>query len=136
MKKIIFLLIAILSITLTGCKWFDSPPIEPDIIGTAPVQYDAEHGIWYVTIDTVRYTITKVTINAPNIHPAPLDIDPVEGMIVTIFTSPRKNGIQAVDGTKTVENIEKMYYENHTAITIILIGLALCIICIVYAHRK
>lgn len=118
MKKIVFVLVAVLSLTLTSCSWFDSEPIEPNILGVSHLQYDAKSGLWFVTIDSTQYTIARITIpdHNPHSYGTTQDIEPVEGMIVTVFTSPHKTGIQAVMGEQSVEQIEELYHTNITAV--------------------
>jgi hypothetical protein len=59
MKKLVFALIAALSVALTSCSWFDSEPIEPKIIGTGNLQYEAKSGTWFVVVDSTQYTVAK-----------------------------------------------------------------------------
>ena len=126
MKKLVFALIAALSVALTGCSAFDSEPIEPNIIGTGNLQYEAKSGTWFVVVDSTQYTVATVTIldNNPHSYGKTQDVEPVEGMLVTVFTSPRMNGIQAVTGKQSVEQIEELYYTNSTT-GVVLLGLLL-----------
>lgn len=130
MKKLVFALIAALSVALTGCSAFDSEPIEPKIIGTGNLQYEAKSGTWFVVVDSTQYTVANVTI--PDRNPRSLgntqSIEPVEGMLVTIFTSPRKTGVQAVTGKQSVEQIEELYHTNSTVGVILLGLLLLCVL--------
>lgn len=111
MKKLIFALALALSATLTGCSWFDNTPIEPNIIGTGSVHYDAVEGFWFTEIGPTRYVVTEVDVPArnPRIMGKTQGIDPVEGIIVTLFTSPRMKGTQAVIGKQSTEQIEELY---------------------------
>lgn len=138
MKKLILGLIAALSVVLTGCSAFDSEPVEPKIIGSGNVQYDAVEGIWFTEIGTTRYALTKVTIPANNSRKIgkTQDVEPVEGMVVTLFTSPRKNGIQAVTGQQSVEQIEELYRTNSTVAVILLSLLLLCVLGIALPNTK
>lgn len=130
MRKLVFMLIAALSVALTGCSAFDSEPIEPKIIGTGNLQYEAKSGTWFVVVDSTQYTVANVTI--PDRNPRSLgntqSIEPVEGMLVTIFTSPRKTGVQAVTGKQSVEQIEELYHTNSTVGVILLGLLLLCVL--------
>lgn len=108
MKKLIFMLIAALSVALTGCSAFDSDPIKPKIIGTGNLQYEAKSGTWFVVVDSTQYTVAETQSS-----------EPVEGMLVTIFTSPRRTGVQAVNGKQSVEQIEELYHRNYTFLTVI-----------------
>lgn len=116
MKKIVFMLIAALSVALTACSAFDSMPIEPKIIGTGNLQYEAKSSTYFVVVDSTQYTIVGVTVsgyNPPSFRTTQ-DIAPVEGMLVTLFTSQRMKGVHAVTGKQTVEQIEKLYRTNDT----------------------
>ena len=130
MKKLVFALIAALSVALTGCSAFESEPIEPNIIGTGNLQYEAKSGTWFVVVDSTQYTVATVTIldNNPHSYGKTQDVEPVEGMLVTVFTSPRMNGIQAVTGKQSVEQIEELYYTNSTTGVVLLGLLLLCVL--------
>ena len=136
-KKLIFVLIAALSVALTGCSAFDSDPIEPKIIGTGNVQYEVENGIWFVVVDSTQYTIATVTIpdHNPRSFSKTQNVDPVEGMLVTVFTSPRKTGVQAVTGKQSVEQIEELYHTNETGVIIFALLFVACLIGIALPPR-
>lgn len=129
MKKLLFMFIA-LSVMLPSCSWFDSEPINPKIIGTGNIQYNTKSELWYVVVDSSQFTVTRVTIrdNNPHTYGTTKDVSPVEGMLVTIFTSERMLGLQAVTGRQSVEQIEELYYTNDTGVVIILGFLLLCIV--------
>ena len=116
MKKLVFALIAALSVALTGCSAFESEPIEPNIIGTGNLQYEAKSGTWFVAIDSIQYTVVNVKLSDRNPRSFGNNIEPVEGMVVTVFTSPRFSGIQAITGRQTAEQIEGLYHTNSTPI--------------------
>ncbi len=139
MKKLVFMLMAALSVALTSCSWLDSKPIEPDIIGTGNVQYDAVEGIWFTEIDSIRYIVTRVTIPNTNQRLAgPIqEIAPVEGMYVTLFTSPRMKGTQAVAGRQSMWQIEDIYYVNYSiGMIAILIPLLICLIGFIFCYKS
>lgn len=120
MKKFVFMLIAMFSVVVTACSTFDSDPIEPKIIGTGNLQYEAKTGTWFVVIDSTQYTITSVTI--PGHNPRTIghtDINPVEGMLVTVFTSHSMKGLQAVTGEQSVKQIEEFYHTNYTGVLVV-----------------
>ena len=130
MRKIVFMLITVFSVLLTACSAFDSAPIEPKIIGTGNLQYEAKTDTWFVVIDSSQYTITSVTIpeHSPRTLGHTQDINPVEGMLVTVFTSQRVKGLQAVTGKQSVEQIEEFYHTNSTGILVVFGILLLSII--------
>ena len=120
MKKFVFMLIAMFSVVVTACSTLDSDPIEPKIIGTGNLQYEAKTGTWFVVIDSTQYTITSVTI--PGHNPRTIghtDINPVEGMLVTVFTSHSMKGLQAVTGEQSVKQIEEFYHTNYTGLLVV-----------------
>ena len=123
MKKLIFVLIAVLSVALTGCSCFDSKPIEPKIIGTGNLQYEVKSGTWFVVVDSTQYTVTDVTVRNPDKYAFIItqNVEPVEGMSVTVFTSPRMKGVQAVTGKKSIEQIEAVYHSSASSIEILVI---------------
>ena len=130
MKKLFFMLIIMLSMILTSCSWFDSNPIEPNIIGSGNLQYEMKSGTWFVVVDSTQYTVATVTIldNNPHSYGKTQDVEPVEGMLVTVFTSPRMTGVQAVAGNQSVEQIEELYHRNSTSGVILLGLLLLCVL--------
>jgi hypothetical protein len=130
MKKIVFMLIAAFSVMLTSCSAFDSEPIEPKIIGCSNLQYEAKTDTWFVEVDSTQYTIISVTIpdNSPRTLGNTQEMKPVEGMLVTVFTSPRMKGLQAVTGKQSVEQIEEFYHTNDTGVVIVFGVLLLCVI--------
>jgi len=133
MKNLVFVLIAALSVALTGCSAFDSKPIEPNVIGSGNLQYEAKSGTWFVVVDSTQYTVATVTIldNNPRSFSKIQSVEPVEGMLVTVFTSPRKTGVQAITGEQSVEQIEELYRTNVSIILIIFGLLVLCVIGVV-----
>ena len=130
MKKLFFMLIIMLSMILTSCSWFDSNPIEPNIIGSGNLQYEMKSGTWFVVVDSTQYTVATVTIldNNPHSYGKTQDVEPVDGMLVTVFTSPRMTGVQAVAGNQSVEQIEELYHRNSTSGVILLGLLLLCVL--------
>ncbi len=137
MKKLVFALIAVLSVALTGCSAFESKPIEPNIIGTGNLQYEAKSGTWFVVVDSTQYTVATVTIpdNNPHSYGKRQDVEPVGGMLVTVFTSPRMNGIQAVTGRQSIEQIEELYHTDETVVVVVFGLLLLCVLGIALLPR-
>lgn len=137
MEKLVFALIATLSVALTGCSAFESEPIEPKIIGTGNLQYEAKSGTWFVVIDSTQYTVATVTIldNNPHSYGKTQNVEPVEGMLVTVFTSPRKTGVQAVTGRQTAEQIEELYHTDETVVVVVFGLLLLCVLGIALLPR-
>lgn len=137
MKKLVFALIAALSVALTGCSAFDSDPIEPKIIGSGNVQYEVKSGTWFVVVDSTQYTVATVTIldNNPHSYGKTQNVEPVEGTLVTVFTSPRMNGIQAVTGRQSIEQIEELYHTDETVVVVVFGLLLLCVLGIAILPR-
>lgn len=129
MKKLVFLLITELSITLTGCSNFNSDPVEPKILGVGNLQYDAQSELWFVVLDSTRYNIVDITIPShnPRSYSVTQSVEPVEGMLVTAFSSPHMKGIQVVTGIQSVEQIEELYRANSTLALILCGLLVLCV---------
>ena len=138
MKKLVFALIAALSVALTSCSAFESEPIEPNIIGTGNLQYEAKSGTWFVVVDSTQYTVATVTIldNNPHSYGKTQNVEPVEGMLVTVFTSPRMNGIQAVTGRQSIEQIEELYHTDETVVVVVFGLLLLCVLGIAIPNTK
>ena len=113
MKKSVFVLIAALSIALTGCSAFDSNPVEPKIIGTTFLQ--EEKGLIFAEFDSVRYAPT-IIYTGEKIGRDGIDgtIKPIAGMQVTVFTSNIHKEPVFFAGVVTIEQIEKYYHKNFT----------------------
>ncbi len=123
MKKFVFMLIAMFSVVMLIAMFsvvvtFDSEPIEPKIIGTGNLQYEAKTDTWFVVIDSTQYTITSV-----NCAQAIGYINPVEGILVTVFTSHSMEGLQAITGEQSVKQIEEVYQINNICVLIQMLGL-------------
>lgn len=138
MKNFIFMLVAALCLTLTSCSWFDSAPIEPQIIGVGHLQYDAVNKICFVRIGSDRYVVSSVTIpdHNPRTVSTTQSIKPFGGMLVTAFTSKHGSGIQAAPGKLSVQDIEALYRKNSALPFFLSLILGLCIIGIVYLPRE
>ena len=138
MKKVAFMFFVVLGIALTSCSCFDSEPVNPRIIGVGNLQYDAKMGLWYVAIASNRYVITQVTF--PDYNPRSVsttqDVEPVEGMLVTVFTSKEKIGVQAVAGKQSVQQIEALYHTNSTVAVILFSLLGLCFSLMLFLPHK
>ncbi len=131
MKKLVFALIAALSVALTGCSSFESDPIEPNIIGTTFLQ--EEKGLIFAEFDSVRYAPTIIYIGKKvGRDGIEAKIEPIAGMQVTAFTSNMHQKPVFFAGQVTADQIEKYYHRDFTALiilAIIIIGLMLmCII--------
>ena len=130
MKKLVFALIAALSVALTGCSAFDSEPIEPNILGASHLKFDSKSGTWFVVVDSTQYTIAHITVpdHNPHSYGKTQDVEPVDGMLVTVFTSPRLIGVQAVPGKQSAKQIEELYHTNSTTAVILFGIMLLCVL--------
>lgn len=139
MKKLVFVLIAALSVALTGCSYFESDPIEPKIIGTTFLQ--EEKGLIFAEFDSVRYAPTVIYVGKKVGRDA-IDarIEPIVGMQVTAFTSNIHQKPVFFAGQVTVEQVENYYHKDFTALVIlssICIGLLLlCIIITAVSNKR
>lgn len=138
MKKLALLFCVLLSMTLTSCSFFDSKPINPQIIGSGNLQYDSGNGLWSVVIDSVRYSVATVTMKDGNsLSPkVTREITPVDNMYVTIFTSEQLTGLQAVGGKQSAEQIEALYHTNSTVVIILFGLMGLCIILLIVPSKQ
>jgi hypothetical protein len=115
MKKIIiFAAAVIVAIAFCSCK---SQPVEPDIIGSGTVQYAQKSDTYYVVIDSTSYPVESVMVpkQKPETNDRYDEIDPIEGMNVTIFTSKNYKGLHVMYGSnQTSEQIETLYLKDLT----------------------
>lgn len=135
MKKLIFALIAALSVTLTSCSRFGIKPLNPKIIGTADLQYSAQNGQYFAVIDSVKYTLTPADVYADNPHSvsALYEIFPVEGMTITVFKADGFKGLKAVLNKQDAVQIEEMYRQNN--LLALFFFIPLCIFIVAYAVK-
>ncbi len=114
MKKIIiFAVVIFAAIAFTSCE---SKPVDPYIIGSGTVKKNLDG--FYVTVGMEKWPISEVTAlkvkDAP--HSRAEEILPVEGLVVTVFTSDNYPGVQAVLGEQNQEQIEALYHTDYTHI--------------------
>ncbi len=138
MKKLLFVLIAVLSVALAGCSAFDSNPVEPKIIGTTFLQ--EEKGLIFAEFDSVRYVPTIVyTGEKVGRDGIETTIKPIIGMQVTAFTSNIDKEPVFFAGQVTVEQIEQFYHKNFSLLVfvlIIIIGLILMCVVLGIAEKQ
>lgn len=130
MKKLVFMLIAALSVALTGCSAFDSDPVEPKIIGTTFLQEDK--GMIFADFDSVRYAPT-IIYTGEKVGRGGIEgkVKPIAGMQITAFTSNIHQEPVFFVGKVTVEQIEKYYHKNFAlAIVALIIAIGSILICI------
>ena len=125
MKKIIIPVLVIFTIlSFIGCK---SEPIEPQIIGITHLK--TEKGIIIAEIDSIYYVPTEIyTGEKTQKYGMATKIKPIDGMLVTCFTSKAIPGTTFFAGKVTTEEIEEIYYSNSTPF-IFIFSIALLAIC-------
>lgn len=128
-KKILLLLLACLTLILaSGCSWFDSAPVEPEIIGVGHVKFNSQNNLYVVELDSVSYIVDKVIEKdrSPRSASVTQELSPVDGMEVTVFRNKHGNVI-CVYGRKNEAQIEELYHANFTwiAVFVAIIGLFL-----------
>lgn len=124
MKKLVFVLIAALSVALTGCSVFDSKPIEAKIIGTTSLQ--EEKGLIFAEFDSVRYAPTIIyTGEKVGQDDIEATVEPIVGMQVTLFTSNIHPEPVFFAGKVTAAEIERYYQHNFLSdnVEIIVVGM-------------
>ena len=114
MKRIIVFAAFIIAATaFTACQ---NKTVDPYIIGTGVVKKNLKG--YYVTVGMEKWQITSITAlkvkDAP--HSRAEEIVPVEGLVVTVFTSDNYPGVQAVLGEQNQEQIEALYHADYTHI--------------------
>jgi len=138
MKKIILLMtVGILTFLVTGCSWFDSNPVEPEIIGTGYIKLDRSGN--FVEIDSVRYYPQKILTGEH--HPRTLGeatMQPVDGMLVTVYKCRNGNNLNFIAGNKDEEAIEALYHRNYTVMfyAMLLFVLCICVFGMRFGKRK
>ena len=116
MKRIIvFAAFIIAAVAFSSCK---SKTVDPYIIGTGVIKETPEG--YYVTIGMEKWPVTFITAQKmkETEFSKSKKIAPVEGVMVTVFTSDNYKGVQAVLGEQSEEQIEALYYANYTRVII------------------
>ena len=132
MKKFAFMLLTLtLSMMLTGCKWFDSKPIDPKIIGTGYI-HQLDNGIYTVEISAVVYCVTEVYTSKGK-GDKPVISQPIDGAIVTVVLfqnaeAGRGTGVKFILGEWNEAQIEDAFRTNNTPGFCILMLLVVLII--------
>jgi len=128
MKKFLIsfaLLIAALAVVVVERQWFDSVPVEPEILGTGYV-YQQESGIYTVKLEPSIYFVSEVYLSTPDAN-VPVLSEPIEGALVTIvnFQNERCDegaGVKFLVGRwNTAEQIEKAFHTNDAWVLIIML---------------
>lgn len=135
MKKNFLFFAAIICICLcfVSCKWFEEPA-EVERIGVGRIQ--SEHGIFFVEMDSVRYSLNRVYANSLT-HGGRDIIKPADGLLVTYFTVNKNSQIQFIAGDLSEEYLEEYFTENFTALAIIMFFLVCSLVYYLYdASRK
>lgn len=127
--KLLFLMMVVL-MTFVSCSYFVSEPVNPKILGVVNLQCDAKSDRCYATVDSVQYTVVAVAVpdRNPRSYSKTQRLRPVEGMKVTIFTSPKFTSVQAVLGDQDEDEIEALYKENYIGLVIVFVLIAVFLI--------
>lgn len=131
MKKLKLLcLLMVVFMTCISCSCFVSDPVKPKILGVVNLHYDTESDLCYAVVDTIYYTVATVTIpdRNPRSYSKTQELQPVDGMKVTIFTSSKFTGVQAVLGEQNENEIEALYRKNYIGLVILLVLIAVFIV--------
>ena len=126
MKKfIIFLTIAVAICVLNSCQ---SDPINPQIIGTTHLK--TEKGIIFAEFDSMRYVPQTVyTGEIEGRDGIRTTVKPVDGMLVTVFTSKIHRKAVFFVGEVTAKEIEAYYHRDWSILTafgVIILIVAIC----------
>ena len=137
MKKIILLFCCLTTFALSGCSWFDSSPVEPDIIGVGHVKFNPRTNLYTVDLDSVIYITDKVVEYDRNPRSASKtqNLPPVDGMEVTILKD--KDGrVICVYGRKDEAQIEELYHENHTFVFVFCLLIFAAIVILLWQTKR
>lgn len=138
MKKLKILKFAIMCwITLSfwSCSWFDSPPVEPEIIGVGYLK--DENSQLSIQIDSVLYV--PQIIYTGEIYPrigGYVTVQPKDGMLVTCYKAKDAEGVQFILGRNNAKQIEDVFHTNDSYIIFVLMVLAGFILCFLTLIRK
>lgn len=141
MKYLIFMLMSALCLSLTGCTWFDSSPVEPEIIGAGRVVKTADS--YYVEIDSLRYEVKIVYTGEKNQSGAYIRIYPDDNMLVTAINFKKGNVHTGGSGTSfmlgdwnSTEKIEDTFKKNYTFSAVACISFIYFFIYVVQKRKK
>ena len=100
---------AVMATFFISCTRLDSKKVDPNIIGTAYLQYDVEEDYCYAVIDSTKYPVSKVLIPSKKGYDyiKICQIMHVDEVNVTLFTSPHLKGVKAVVGKQNAIQIKE-----------------------------
>lgn len=137
MRKVLTTLLCASAVLLfSGCSWFDSAPVGPQILGVTHIVQ--ERGLTYVEIDSMRYPVTEVFTGET--HPrvgGDVAVEPVAGMQVTVVEMTGSNnnyqGIMFMLGEWNEAQIEAAFHRNYTFMVLALGGIFFCVLGMIIA---
>lgn len=130
-NKILLLLTSLVTLLMSGCSWFDSDPIEPEIIGIGHVKLNPQNNLYVVELDSISYIVDKVVEldRSPRSVSKTQELPPVDGMEVTVFKD-KNDHVIYVYGRRNEAQIEELYHTNSTLVFVfafvVLIFFVLC----------
>lgn len=111
-KKILLLtMLTCICFSFSSCNWFIDRP-EAKRIGCSHIQYD--RGIYFVEIDSVKYTPMSIYTNQSSMRVGRLSMKPVDGMLVTAFTLDGNNKVEFIAGDLDEKYLEDYFENNHS----------------------
>ncbi|MBP5615602.1 MAG: hypothetical protein J6X42_03530 [Alphaproteobacteria bacterium] len=124
--------IAVMSI---GYHWFDSEPVEPEIIGVGYLRQH-DNGMYTVQVETGMYFVSEVYVSASE-DDTPVLSKPIDGAIVTVvkFTNEwcdEGQGVKFMVGRWDEAQIEKAFHTNSLLIMIAMLVLIYCVLYMVF----
>ncbi|MEE6207619.1 MAG: hypothetical protein VZR95_06165 [Alphaproteobacteria bacterium] len=130
MNKFLFYvgLIALLCLGLHSCN----DPVNPKVIGSAPLQYDSPSQIYYVEMDNTSYLVDRIIKDKVYSDEAERYV----GMTITIFRVSGNNTIQFIAGQKNASEIEEAFTQNIGALWLCIAIIALFIGLLSWPYRK
>ena len=104
-----------LAVISAGYHWFDSEPVEPEILGTGYL-HEHDNGMFTVQIASGMYFVSDVYFSVSE-DVLPSRCKPIDGALVTVanFTNAEcyeGQGINFFLGRWNEEQIEKAFYTN------------------------
>ena len=133
-KKLFFLLSTVL---FMSCSWLETPPAEPEILGTACLKYNFEKKNYYVEIDTTTYVVTSVYAGYYPLHiGGPIRINQFANVEVTCFKLSSSSAVECMLGICSKEEIQKTLQENYTIILIFTFAFVVFVASMIYSATR
>ncbi len=118
--------------SLASCKGLERRP-DVGLIGCGYIKYD--QGIYYVEIDSVKYSPNRIYTNVST-RDGKTMMTPVDGMQITCFRLNDNPKVEFIVGEQSQEYLEHYFAKNYTFLIMFIGGIILAVvICLLISNK-